>query len=587
MQARVLSTLCILGLLAADAQAGEDPDVLLRVDLQPVTGNELVSQFRVLADLGTWAVVLAGPAEMEQLVGLGLVCQILDTDPTAKSYYVVYSRQAGQFQSLDALGDVLAADSERALVRMEAPSAELVAGLGFELAKVFMDPIRAVPENRLLSSNILSVHSEVQEMVDAVNQENLDLNVESLVAFGTRNSSTAGGVAASQYIYDQFVSSGIADVSFQDYGSCAANNVIAVIPGAVFPENIFVLGAHYDSLALFTSSAPGADDNASGTAAVLEAARIMKNYSFENTLVFVAFSCEEFGLFGSHYYASQARANGDNIIGMINLDMIGYLAAGDAMDVDIIAGRGSSSLRELAFWATEQYVPGFTAIVGTGMIGGTSDFASFINNGFPAIWPFEDVDRDSPYIHTANDTVGLSLNSFTLAVNCTKSAVATLASLAEPVDEIAIGHTPLEDTTNTTTPYVVLAQVVSIEPLAAGFPVLYYTINGGAYTDLTMSATANPNEYQAEIPAQPLNTTIGYYLEAEDTLGNSDTAPVAAPAEVHTFTVAAASGWALAQAQASTLDSDEANPGVLVSCLACFLLPSAVGLVWRRRLRRR
>jgi hypothetical protein len=262
--------------------------------------------------------------------------------------------------------------------------------------------------------------------------------------------------------------------------------------------------------------------------------------------------------------------------------MIGYLASGDMPDVDVIAGSGSLGLRELAFWATEEYVPGFPAIEGTGMVGGTSDHVSFILYGYPAIWFFEDVQQYSPYIHTANDTVGVSLNSFELATNCTKSILATLASLAEPLDDIAIGHTPLDDTDDTVNPYPVVAKVLSVEPLASGYPLVRYAINGGAFTDLFMTPTGNPDEYQADIPPRPLNTTVNYYIEVQDVLGYQDTSPAAAPAETYEFAVGKRQiGWLPAEMEASLIKGGTSHSMVINYALVLFL-PAALLLAWKR-----
>ncbi|HPP52097.1 MAG TPA: M28 family metallopeptidase, partial [Thermoguttaceae bacterium] len=101
------------------------------------------------------------------------------------------------------------------------------------------------------------------------------------------------------------------------YGGAAYSNVVATLPGQVYPQQIYIVGAHYDSV-----DCPGADDNASGVAAVLEAARILSQYQFERTILFIAFDREEDGLIGSYGYAG-AHA-GDNIRGMLSLDMIAF-----------------------------------------------------------------------------------------------------------------------------------------------------------------------------------------------------------------------------------------------------------------------
>jgi len=583
-----LALVCTLVLFVTSTQADETTELLLRVDLKNTTLTDLMGQMDVLRDMETSVIAKVESNRLDALDLQGISYEVLDTDPAAKDYFLVYGRNLEELQSVGYLGDVLLAQGATALVRTDQDSALLIAGLGFEIARLFMDPMKPAPEFSALSEDVFTIHPEIQDIVDAVSQSNMEALVDDLVdagGYGTRKSNTDGGVWASQYIYDTFVSYGITDVSFHDFDS-NADNVVAVLPGAVFPENILVLGGHYDSIATFSASAPGADDNASGAVAVLEAARIMSGYQFENTVVFITFASEEFGLYGSNAYARDASQRGDNILGMLNVDMIGYLASGDTQDVDISAGSSSSGLRELAFWATDQYVPGFPAIVGTGVIGGTSDHAPFTSWGYPAVWFFEDVAQDSPYIHSPNDLVGNSLNSFELAVNCTKSIVATLASLAEPVDDIAIGHTPLNDTDETVNPYPVVANVVSVEPLASGYPVVRYAVNGGGFSDLTMTPTGNPNEYQADIPAQSLGTTVGYYIEAEDVLGASDTSPSAAPDKTYEFNVEEqSSGWFMADMSASLIKGDTSR-SAMVNHAAVLFLSGAVILFWRRRVRR-
>jgi Zn-dependent M28 family amino/carboxypeptidase len=94
------------------------------------------------------------------------------------------------------------------------------------------------------------------------------------------------------------------------YDSHTYSNVVGVLPGTVHPDRVYIVGAHYDSV-----GNPGADDNGSGVAGVLEAARVLSQYKFESTLVFVGFDREEQGLIGSYAYANAHKT--DNIRGMI------------------------------------------------------------------------------------------------------------------------------------------------------------------------------------------------------------------------------------------------------------------------------
>lgn len=102
------------------------------------------------------------------------------------------------------------------------------------------------------------------------------------------------------------------------YNNSTYYNVVGVLPGVTRPKEIYIVGAHYDSV----SGAPGACDNASGVAGVLEAARVLSQYLFESTIVFIAFDREEQFWKGSTAYAAEHRL--DDIRGMVALDMIAY-----------------------------------------------------------------------------------------------------------------------------------------------------------------------------------------------------------------------------------------------------------------------
>jgi acetylornithine deacetylase/succinyl-diaminopimelate desuccinylase-like protein len=133
-------------------------------------------------------------------------------------------------------------------------------------------------------------------------------------------------MAAEKYVRDQFAATGLA-VSDQPYDVMGktVRNLIAEQPGTKRPDEILILGAHYDSV----DPTPGADDNASGIAGVLEVARQLANRNFKRTIRYLAFVNEEPPFYkgddmGSLRYARACRARNDNIRGMINFEMIGY-----------------------------------------------------------------------------------------------------------------------------------------------------------------------------------------------------------------------------------------------------------------------
>ena len=174
----------------------------------------------------------------------------------------------------------------------------------------------------------------ILDMVNAVSQSSYEDILEMLVTtYPNRYSCSTYGPQSAVMIHDLFVNFGYTDVSYQDFDSCS-DNIIARKEGMLNPDQIWVIGAHYDSYA--SGNAPGADDNATGTALVLEIARILADYEFEDTIEFVLFASEELGLYGSDAYAEAAEAQGVNIMGAICVDMVGYLESGDTADIDVI-----------------------------------------------------------------------------------------------------------------------------------------------------------------------------------------------------------------------------------------------------------
>jgi hypothetical protein len=202
---------------------------------------------------------------------------------------------------------------------------------------------------------------------------------------------------------------GFADVvidSFQYQGTWQ-KNVVATLPGIYEPQVYNIVGGHHDSYSSGNPMvfAPGADDNASGTAAVLEIARVIKanNYQPESTIKFVTFAAEEYGLWGSVDYAQKALNSGMNIKIMINHDMIShsYYPANQS-EVDINRYTGFDYLRDLAFYCIENY-----SVLGprNGSLNSAgSDSYSFWERGFPSVY-FEETNF-SPFYHSPADTIG-------------------------------------------------------------------------------------------------------------------------------------------------------------------------------------
>lgn len=267
-----------------------------------------------------------------------------------------------------------------------------------------------------------------------VNVTTIQTNLQHLQDYGTRNAYTTQSVQAQNWIKQQFESYGLSTQLF-DFtmpSGPASDNVIATKTGTLYPNEYVIIGGHYDSYT-GSSSAPGADDNASGTCGVMEVARILAPYDFDRTIIFCAFSGEEYGLYGSAAYATWCDNQNLNILGYLNMDMVGYLRPGDPIHSDIIAPSSAQPLEDFYTSVVNLYLPAFTTAHGT-LSGGDSDHTSFNNHGFMGIFPFEDSQYYSPYIHTSNDLIGNSVNSFEQVDIFTKAILATTVSLANMVN---------------------------------------------------------------------------------------------------------------------------------------------------------
>ncbi len=194
-------------------------------------------------------------------------------------------------------------------------------------------------------------------------------------------------------IFDTFESFGL-DVQLDpfQYESDTYYNVVAIIPGSTTPQQQYIIGAHFDSV-----GNPGADDNGSGTAGVMEIAHVLSAYEFDSTIIFIAFDREEQGLIGSDAYATKHAA--DDIHAMISMDMIAYNTGADS--VDIYGRSASNPLKQVLADAVKTYGDGLSSV-----IGGTfdaSDHAPFEWQGFEACLIIED--WGNPYYHSEFDHV--------------------------------------------------------------------------------------------------------------------------------------------------------------------------------------
>ena len=283
-------------------------------------------------------------------------------------------------------------------------------------------------QKKLFPLKILSqfTNEAIIEMIEAMDEQIILEYLENLTSFGPRVTGTTACYEAGDYIYEEFESMDL-EVRFHNwsYGSYTDRNVEATLLGTnLSSDEIYIICAHFDSV----PSSPGADDDGSGVVAVMASAFIMKDYTFNHTIRFVTFSGEEQGLLGSYEYAAEAYANGDNIIGVLNVDMIGFaITENDGNNIKVFYNTASQWLSSYTDEVSDKYFEYIELnVIPSGSHSG-SDHASFWAFGYDAIFYHEYL--FNYYYHSPQDTIE-NMN-ITYNAKCSKLIIATLAELSQ------------------------------------------------------------------------------------------------------------------------------------------------------------
>ena len=267
----------------------------------------------------------------------------------------------------------------------------------------------------------------VNAVVPTLDQARILATIQQLSAMKNRYYTSATGAAASTWLRDTWRAlSSRTDVTVEliDHGY-PQKSVMLRIPGTTHASEVVVLGGHLDSIASggANSTAPGADDDASGIATLTEIARALlaKDYRPARTIEIIAYAAEEVGLRGSRAIATDHKAKGISVVGVMQLDMTNY--KGSDKDIWLMQDYTNAAQNAFVIELIEAYTG---ATWGTDSCGyGCSDHASWHNAGFPASMPFESrKNQYNPTIHTPNDTLEMSDNNAAHAVKFARLGVA-------------------------------------------------------------------------------------------------------------------------------------------------------------------
>jgi len=282
--------------------------------------------------------------------------------------------------------------------------------------------------NQVISQNInsyiseISIDSLVKTVRELSGEDSTYINgVKSLIS---NRVSSAGKNLATNYIKERLTSYNLTPTE-QSYSS--GLNIFATQIGTKYPDSSYIICAHYDAVASYC-----ADDNASGTAAVIEAARILSGECFDFTIVYALWDEEEIGLLGSNYYAQQASINNENILGVINLEMLGYDGDNDTkFDIHTNNDPNSLRLKDSLISIVSSY--GLSLVSNVINPGSTSsDHSSFWNQNYGAVVFGESFfgGDGNPAYHTPNDRI--SLFNIPYFKELSKLSIGILATLANP-----------------------------------------------------------------------------------------------------------------------------------------------------------
>ncbi len=293
------------------------------------------------------------------------------------------------------------------------------------------EPMR-FPQSSLTAEQDLARRADIEQMVDLVDADSVLNLIQSLQDLETRYAPAPNRLQVAEWIQQKFIDFGVTDTVLQPFTwqSTTQYNVVATITGSVYPNQYIIVGGHHDSVSGNSDPymfAPGADDNASGSVAALEMARVMlaSGYQPRTSIRFVTFAAEEFGLWGSKHYAQTAYLAGQNIRLMINHDMIANQTTPQPWKVRLMPYDGSLEQSAHAEQLTQQYT-GLDAYFGS-MNSGSSDSHPFWQNGYPVIYFFES--EFSPVYHSAQDLVANINPAYCAEV--IRASVACAASFAD------------------------------------------------------------------------------------------------------------------------------------------------------------
>jgi uncharacterized repeat protein (TIGR02543 family) len=425
------------------------PPVLARVEVKGMLDDLGLPVYAHLQDAAgkDYALVIASQAQLDQA---GVQYRILDKNAGEADYFILSMFAPGKRVPTNQLDNVLLDDGQQVIIRSTFKKAAALVESGIDVQRLGDSPmvLDVGPGRSKVQSLAVTYNATIAQMIDQATQSTVQTYINNLTGENPVNIGgsdytittryTGSGTPlekATQYLYEFMQGLGLT-VSYYDWSASGytGRNVIGELTGTTQPDEIILITAHLDNMPS-SGLAPGADDNGSGSVGVMVSAERLSQHQFNRTVRFVFFTGEEQWLLGSTAYSNWVYQNGDIIVAVYNMDMLGYDAVGGPV------------LQLHTRYTSDPGYPGDLAIANTFVdVVNTysldddltpvidadnenrSDHSSFWNNGYPAILGIEDMADMTPYYHTSSDTAStLNMTYFT---NFVKATVGTAAHLA-------------------------------------------------------------------------------------------------------------------------------------------------------------
>jgi len=402
--------------------------------------------FFVIQQVGERYIAVVNQSELALLKNRQYTCKTLDENPRNNTYYLLFPKKTplSKISSVSTILETFYEPSDieiyrhSMLVRVSERNKDLLFNLDVDLNLIEMEKMHCgpyVPPDPGYLNAQASYNPLIQQLVNSVSEDTLRYFVKYLSStLKSRSAKIKSNADVSvPWIAKKFREYGCDSVFIQTVpGYPYAPNPIGIRLGEKYPsyKKYFVMGGHCDAVP-HEEVNHGADDNATGIAAAIEAARVMRKYNFKYTIVYMGFDGEEIGFVGSAEFAKQAKARGDTILGTLTHDMLGRTAPNaDYLRIVYRSNiTGGSQFAKIYDQAAKTYTALKYKLSPNTSGSEWSDQAPFWQNGYNAICCIESAYGSNSVNHTIYDTLDApnGLNDTKFLTECARASIAALA----------------------------------------------------------------------------------------------------------------------------------------------------------------